>query len=69
MKSKTKNLITEDEIKHLVKVNFGSSCEVGGIEELKGGIIKYIEFIFFQQHFRQSGFLICKFTILRLQIM
>ena len=42
MKSKTKNLLTEDEIKYLVKVNFGSSCVVGGIEELKGGIQFYL---------------------------
>lgn len=45
MKSKTKNLLTEDEIKYLVKVNFGSSCEVGGIEELKGGMFNSIYLI------------------------
>lgn len=42
MKSKTKNLLSEGEIKKLVKVNFGDSCEVSGIEELKGGMFNAI---------------------------
>jgi aminoglycoside phosphotransferase (APT) family kinase protein len=38
MKSITKNLLTEDQIRNLVKVNFGDSCGVGNITELKGGM-------------------------------
>lgn len=38
MKSNTKNLLTEDQITNLVKVNFGDSFKVGNITELKGGM-------------------------------
>lgn len=38
MKSRTKNLLTKEQITKLVKVNFGDSCEVGTITELKGGM-------------------------------
>ena len=37
MKSITKHRLTREQITHLVKVNFGDSCEVGTITELKGG--------------------------------
>ncbi|MFA9463934.1 MAG: phosphotransferase family protein [Velocimicrobium sp.] len=37
MKSITKNQVSEDDIKKLVNVNFGDSCEIVSIEELKGG--------------------------------
>ena len=37
MKSRTKNLLTKQEIRKLVKINFGNACEIGRIEELKGG--------------------------------
>lgn len=38
MKSRTKNLLSEEQIIKLVKVNFGDSNEVGKITELKGGM-------------------------------
>lgn len=38
MKSNTKNLLSNDQIKKLIKVNFGDTCEVGSIIELKGGM-------------------------------
>lgn len=38
MKSKTKNILSEDQIRKLVKVNFGDTCQVGSIVELKGGM-------------------------------
>lgn len=38
MKSRTKNLLKEEQIINLVKVNFGDNCEVGKITELKGGM-------------------------------
>ncbi len=38
MKSRTKNLLSEEQIKELVKVNFGDSCQVGKVTELKGGM-------------------------------
>ncbi len=38
MKSKTKNLLAKEQITKLVKVNFGDSCEIGKITELKGGM-------------------------------
>lgn len=38
MKSRTKNLLSDEQIKKLVKVNFGDDCRVGVIEELKGGM-------------------------------
>lgn len=37
MKSKTKNILSEDQISRLVKVNFGEKTVMGDIEELKGG--------------------------------
>lgn len=42
MKSRTKNLLSEVEIKKLVRVNFGESARVSGIEELKGGMFNAI---------------------------
>lgn len=38
MKSVTKNILTESQIRQLVKVNFGDTCRVGNITELKGGM-------------------------------
>lgn len=38
MKSRTKKLLSEEQIKNLVKVNFGDDCQVGVIRELKGGM-------------------------------
>jgi Predicted aminoglycoside phosphotransferase len=38
MKSRTKSLLSEEQIIKLVKVNFGDDCQVGVIEELKGGM-------------------------------
>ena len=38
MKSITKNLLTEEQIRNLVKVNFGDSWGVSSITELKGGM-------------------------------
>jgi Fructosamine-3-kinase len=38
MKSRTKNLLSKEQIINLVKVNFGDTCEVGSITELKGGM-------------------------------
>ena len=38
MKSITKSLLSEGQIKKLVKVNFGDTCKVGSVEELKGGM-------------------------------
>lgn len=38
MKSKTKNLLTKEQITKLVKVNFGDSCDISTITELKGGM-------------------------------
>lgn len=42
MKSITKNLLTEDKIRELAKINFGDSCEVRNITELKGGMFNAI---------------------------
>ena len=42
MKSRTKNLLTKQEIRKLVKINFGNACEIGRIEELKGGMFNAI---------------------------
>lgn len=38
MKSKTKNLLTGEQIITLVRANFGDTCRVGSITELKGGM-------------------------------
>lgn len=38
MRSRTKNMLSEDQIKKLVQANFGDDCRVGAIEELKGGM-------------------------------
>jgi aminoglycoside phosphotransferase (APT) family kinase protein len=38
MKSKTKNLLSADMIKLLIKVNFGDTCQIGDVVELKGGM-------------------------------
>jgi aminoglycoside phosphotransferase (APT) family kinase protein len=38
MKSRTKNFLTEEQIKSLVRVNFGDNCIIGNITELKGGM-------------------------------
>lgn len=42
MKSKTKNLLTNEKIRELVKVNFGNTCEIRNIVELKGGMFNAI---------------------------
>ena len=42
MKSKTKNLLCADQIRSLVKIHFGESCEVDNITELKGGMFNAI---------------------------
>ncbi|SHL58385.1 Predicted kinase, aminoglycoside phosphotransferase (APT) family [Anaerocolumna jejuensis DSM 15929] len=38
MKCKTKNLLTEEQIKMLVNKNFGNNCIIKNIKELKGGM-------------------------------
>jgi len=38
MKSRTKSHLSEEQIKELVKVNFGDTFQVGKIKELKGGM-------------------------------
>ena len=38
MKSVTKHLLTEEQIRKLVKVNFGECYDVGMVRELKGGL-------------------------------
>ncbi len=45
MKSRTKNLLTDQEIKNLVKINFKDSHQVTHIEELKGGMFNAIYLI------------------------
>ncbi len=42
MKSITKNLLSGDKIRELAKINFGYSCEVKNITELKGGMFNAI---------------------------
>lgn len=42
MKSRTKNRLTEEKIRELVKIHFGQECEISGIEELKGGMFNAI---------------------------
>ena len=37
MKSRTKNRLSEEKIRELVKIHFGEDCETGAITELKGG--------------------------------
>lgn len=51
MKSRTKNLLSEEEVKKLVEVNFGESVGVSKIEELKGGMFNAIYLI----HFMGAG--------------
>lgn len=38
MRSRTKNMLSDDQIRELVQTNFGDGCRVGTIEELKGGM-------------------------------
>jgi hypothetical protein len=38
MKSRTKSHLSEEQIRELVKVNFGDTFRVGKIKELKGGM-------------------------------
>ncbi|EOR28231.1 aminoglycoside phosphotransferase [Clostridium sartagoforme AAU1] len=38
MKSRTKNLISNEEIEKLVRINFGEECKIGNIRELSGGM-------------------------------
>lgn len=45
MKSRTKNLLTEQKIRELVHLHFGETCEVSSIEELKGGMFNAIYLI------------------------
>lgn len=42
MKSKTKNRLTEQQIRQLVKLHFGTECEISQIEEQKGGMFNAI---------------------------
>ena len=45
MKSRTKNLLSEEQIRKLVKVNFGDACKIGSIVELKGGMFNSVYLI------------------------
>lgn len=38
MRSRTKYLLSEEQIEKLVVVNFGDNCRIGKVEELKGGM-------------------------------
>lgn len=42
MKSKTKNKLSENKIKELVRIHFGRECETGEITELTGGMFNAI---------------------------
>ena len=42
MKSRTKNRLTEQKIRELVRVHFGEECGISDIEELKGGMFNAI---------------------------
>ncbi|KAA8501807.1 aminoglycoside phosphotransferase family protein [Mediterraneibacter catenae] len=42
MKSKTKNRLSENKIKELVRIHFGRECETGEITELTGGMFNAI---------------------------
>ena len=42
MKSITKNLLSEEKIRELVRVNFGESCRTGAVTELKGGMFNSV---------------------------
>ncbi len=42
MHSNTKNHLSNEEIKKLVKINFGNDCEASDIQELKGGMFNAI---------------------------
>ncbi len=57
MKSRTKNHLSEEKIKELVRIHFGSSCEIGAITELKGGMFNAIYRI---QRIREKDGLILK---------
>lgn len=41
MRSKTKNMLTQEQIKILVRANFGNTCRVDNITELKGQAISF----------------------------
>ncbi len=45
MKSKTKNHLSEEKIRELVKTNFGEECEVSSIKELTGGMFNAVYLI------------------------
>ena len=42
MKSRTKNLLSNEKIRELVMIHFGKGCEISEIEELKGGMFNAI---------------------------
>ena len=42
MKSRTKNHLTDEKIRELVQLHFGSACEADTIEELEGGMFNAI---------------------------
>ena len=42
MKSKTKNRLSENKIKELVRIHFGRECVTGEITELTGGMFNAI---------------------------
>ena len=42
MKSRTKHLLTHDQIRELVRLHFGEDCRVEHITELKGGMFNAI---------------------------
>lgn len=42
MKSKTKNRLSEEKIRELVRIHFGQDCMTGEITELKGGMFNAI---------------------------
>ena len=42
MKSRTKNRLSEEKIRELVRLHFGQDCRLGEIKELKGGMFNAI---------------------------
>ena len=42
MKSRTKNRLSEEKIRELVRIHFGQDCETGEITELTGGMFNAI---------------------------
>ena len=42
MKSRTKNHLTDEKIRELLRIHFGSACEADTIEELEGGMFNAI---------------------------